>query len=74
MYAAEIALFFQASLTIVYVYRIAPFCEYASETTFTVLGCCLGMVRQIDSNQNYFYGERSIVDASVPNVRFPNTL
>jgi nucleotide-binding universal stress UspA family protein len=37
MYAAEIALFFQASLTIVYVYRTVPFCEYASETTFTVL-------------------------------------
>jgi universal stress protein A len=36
-YAAEIALFFQASLTIVYVYRIVPVCEYASETTFTVL-------------------------------------
>jgi nucleotide-binding universal stress UspA family protein len=36
-YAAEIALFFQASLTIVYVYRIVPFCEYANETTLTVL-------------------------------------
>jgi nucleotide-binding universal stress UspA family protein len=37
MYAAEIALFFQASLTIVYVYRTVSFCEYASETTLTVL-------------------------------------
>ena len=36
-YAAEIAIFFQASLTIGYVYRIVPVCEYASETTFTVL-------------------------------------
>jgi nucleotide-binding universal stress UspA family protein len=37
IYAAEIALFFQASLTIVYVYQTVSFCEYASETTFTVL-------------------------------------
>jgi nucleotide-binding universal stress UspA family protein len=37
MYAAEIALFFQASLTIVYVYQTVPFCEYANETTLTVL-------------------------------------
>jgi nucleotide-binding universal stress UspA family protein len=36
-YAAEIALFFRASLTIVYVYRTVPFCEYANETTLTVL-------------------------------------
>jgi universal stress protein A len=36
-YAAEIAKFFDASLTIGYVYLPVPFCEYASETTFTVL-------------------------------------
>ena len=36
-YAAEIAKFFDASLTVGYVYQPVPFCEYASETTFTVL-------------------------------------
>jgi nucleotide-binding universal stress UspA family protein len=37
LYAAEIAKIFDASLTIGYVYQPVPLCEYASETTFTVL-------------------------------------
>jgi nucleotide-binding universal stress UspA family protein len=36
-YAAEIAKIFDASLTVGYVYQTVPLCEYASETTFTVL-------------------------------------
>jgi nucleotide-binding universal stress UspA family protein len=36
-YAAEIASFFAASLTIVHVYEPVSLCEYASETTNTVL-------------------------------------
>jgi nucleotide-binding universal stress UspA family protein len=36
-YATEIAKIFAASLTIGYVYQPVPLCEYASETTFTVL-------------------------------------
>jgi nucleotide-binding universal stress UspA family protein len=36
-YAAEMAQAFGASLTIVYVYEPIPLCEYASETTFTLL-------------------------------------
>jgi nucleotide-binding universal stress UspA family protein len=36
-YAAEIASCFAASLRIVYVYEPVPLCEYASETTNTVL-------------------------------------
>jgi nucleotide-binding universal stress UspA family protein len=36
-YAAEIASCFAASLRIVYVYKPVPLCEYASETTNTVL-------------------------------------
>jgi nucleotide-binding universal stress UspA family protein len=37
IYAAEIAKIFGASLTVGYVYERVPLCEYASETTFTVL-------------------------------------
>jgi nucleotide-binding universal stress UspA family protein len=37
IYAAEIAKIFDASLTVGYVYQPVPLCEYASETTFTVL-------------------------------------
>ena len=36
-YAAKIAECFDASLTIVHVYEPVPICEYASESTFTVL-------------------------------------
>jgi universal stress protein A len=36
-YAAEIAKSFAARLTIAHVYEPVPLCEYASETTFTVL-------------------------------------
>jgi universal stress protein A len=36
-YAAAIAKSFDAGLTIVHVYEPVPLCEYASETTFTVL-------------------------------------
>jgi nucleotide-binding universal stress UspA family protein len=37
IYAAEVAKFFDASLTVGYVYQPVPLCEYVSETTFTVL-------------------------------------
>jgi nucleotide-binding universal stress UspA family protein len=37
IYAAAIAKIFGASLTVGYVYQPVPLCEYASETTFTVL-------------------------------------
>jgi nucleotide-binding universal stress UspA family protein len=37
IYAAEMAKIFDASLTVGYVYQPVPLCEYASETTFTVL-------------------------------------
>jgi nucleotide-binding universal stress UspA family protein len=37
LYAAEIAKGFGARLMIVHVYEPVPLCEYASETTFTVL-------------------------------------
>lgn len=36
-YAAAIAKGFDASLTIVHVYEPVPLCEYASETTYTIL-------------------------------------
>jgi universal stress protein A len=36
-YAAELARCFGASLTVVHVYEPVPLCEYASETTYTVL-------------------------------------
>lgn len=36
-YAAGLARCFGASLTVVYVYEPVPLCEYASETTYTVL-------------------------------------
>src|ERR1700686_4826872 len=36
-YAAKIAKCFDARLTLVNVYEPVPLCEYASETTFTVL-------------------------------------
>jgi nucleotide-binding universal stress UspA family protein len=36
-YAAGLARCFGASLTVVHVYEPVPLCEYASETTYTVL-------------------------------------
>jgi Universal stress protein family len=37
LYAAQMAQCFGASLTVAHIYEPVPLCEYASETTYTVL-------------------------------------